>query len=47
MKQKRVLSHMKMVKESLTFRDIEIERNEFYRHKSPIVLKDVNIEKEL
>ena len=38
---------MKMVKESLTFHDNEIERNEFYRHKSPIVLKDVNIEKEL
>ena len=29
------------------FGDIEIEKNNFYRHNSPIFLKDVNIEKVL
>ena len=28
-----------MVKESLTFGNTEIEKNKFYRHKSPIFLK--------
>ena len=37
-----------MGKEILTFRDIEIEtRNKFYRHKTPILLKDVDIEEVL
>ena len=31
--------------EMLTFGDIEIEKNKFYRHKSFIFLKDVGIEK--
>ena len=34
-----------MGKEILTFGDIEIEKNKFYRHKTPIFLKDVDIEK--
>ena len=34
-----------MGKEILTFGDTEIEKNKFYRYKSPIFLKDVNIEK--
>ena len=34
-----------MGKEILTFGDIEIGKNKFYRHKSPIFLKDVGIEK--
>ena len=29
-----------MGKEILTFRNIEIEKNKFYRHKSPICLKE-------
>ena len=36
-----------MDKESLTFGDIEIKKNKFYRHKSPVFLKDVDIEKVL
>ena len=36
-----------MGKETLTFGDIEIKKNRFYRHKSPIFLKDVDIEKAL
>ena len=36
-----------MGNEILTFGDIEIEKNKFYRHKSPIFLKDVDIEKVL
>ena len=36
-----------MGKEILTFGDIEIEKNEFYCHESPIFLKDVDIEKVL
>ena len=36
-----------MGKEILTFRDIEIEKNKFYRNKTPIFLKDVDIEKVL
>ena len=34
-----------MGKEILTFRDIEIEKNRFYRNKIPIFLKEVDIEK--
>ena len=33
-----------MVKEILTFGNIEIEKNRFYRHKTPILLEDVDIE---
>ena len=36
-----------MSKDILTFRDIEIEKNKFCRHKVPIFLKDVDIEKVL
>ena len=36
-----------MGKEILTFRDIEIEENKFYRRKTPILLRDVDIEKVL
>ena len=34
-------------KEILTFGNIEIEENKFYCHKTPIFLKDVDIEKVL
>ena len=37
----------KLCKEILTFGDIVIEKNEFYCNKTPIVLKDVDIEKVL
>ena len=33
-----------MGKKILTFGDIEIEKNKFYCHKTPIFLKDVDIE---
>ena len=36
-----------MGKEILTFGDIEIEKDKFYSHKTPILLKDVDIEKVL
>ena len=36
-----------MGKEILTFGDIEIKRNKFYRYKSPVPLRDVVIEKVL
>ena len=36
-----------MGKEILTFGDIEIEKNKFYSNKTPIFLKDVDIEKVL
>ena len=36
-----------MGKEILMFGDIEIEKNEFYGNKIPILLKDVDIEKVL
>ena len=37
-----------MGKEILTLGDIEIEKkNRFYRHKTPILLKDVQLEKVL
>ena len=34
-----------MSKQILTFGNIEIEKNKFYRHERPIFLKDVDIEK--
>ena len=36
-----------MGKEILTFEDIEIEKNKFYRHKTPAFWGDVDIEKSL
>ena len=36
-----------MSKEILTFGDTEIEKNKFYRHKSSVPLKNVDIEKVL
>ena len=36
-----------MGKEILTFDNIEIQKNKFYRYKSPIFKKDVDIEKVL
>ena len=36
-----------MGKEILTFGDIEIEKKKFYRHKTPVPLRDVDIEKVL
>ena len=41
------LSHVKMGKETLTFDDTEIEKNKFYRYKSPVHLRDVDIEEVL
>ena len=46
-KYKKLLSRIKMSKEILTFGDIEIEKNKFYRTKIPNLLKDVDIEKVL
>ena len=46
-KHKFLLSHIKMDKEILTFGDTDIEKNKFYHHKSPILLKDVCIKKVL
>ena len=46
-KHKNLLSHIKMSKKILMFGDIETEKNKFYRHKSSIFLKDVDIEKVL
>ena len=34
-----------MGKQTLTLSNVEIERNEFYRHKTPILLGDVDVEK--
>ena len=36
-----------MSKKVLTFDNIEIEKNKFYHHKTPIFLGDVDIEKKL
>ena len=36
-----------MGKEILTFGDVEIKKNKFYRHKTPILLGAVDIEKVL
>ena len=36
-----------MGKKILTFGNIEIEKNKFYRHKTPIFLVDLDIEKVL
>ena len=42
---KNLFSYIKIDKEILTFGDIETEKNKFYRHKSPVFLKGVDIEK--
>ena len=36
-----------MGKEIFTFGDIEIQKNKFYRHKSPVPQRDLDIEKVL
>ena len=36
-----------MGKEVLTFGDIELKKNKFYHYKSPVTLRDVDIEKVL
>ena len=36
-----------MGKEVLTFGHIKIEKNKFYRHKTPIILEDIHVEKVL
>ena len=46
-KHKNLLSHVKIGREILTFRDIELEKTKFYRYKSPIFLNDADIEKVL
>ena len=46
-KHKNLLSPVKTGKEILTFDNIEIERNKFYHNKTPIFLKNVDIEKVL
>ena len=42
-----MLSHIKVGKEILTFGEIKTEKNKFYRHKTPVFLKDVDTEKVL
>ena len=46
-KVKNLLSCIKMGTEILTFGDIEIEKKIFYRYKSPVTLRDTDIEKVL
>ena len=43
MKPKHLLSHIKIRKETLTFCDIEIEKDKFYGYINPIFLEDVGI----
>ena len=40
-------SHIKTGTENLRFGNFEIEKHKFYRYKTPIFLKDVDIEKVL
>ena len=48
LKHKKLLSHIKMSEEVVTFSDIEIEKNIYYYPKNPISWKkDVDIEKVL
>ena len=44
-KHENLLPHVKMGKDISTFVNIEIEKNKFYSHKSPISLKDADIKK--
>ena len=46
-KHKHLLPHIKLVKEILTFGYTGIKRNKFYRNKTPIFIKNVDIEKVL
>ena len=46
-KHKNLLSYMKMGKEISMFGNTEIEKNKFYRNRTPILLKNVDIEKVL
>ena len=46
-KHKRLLSRIKMGKEILTFADIEIKKDIFYFYKSPVLLREVGIERVL
>ena len=46
-KHKNLLSNIKMSWEILTFGDIEVEKNKFYRYKIHIALRDVDIKKVL
>ena len=39
----KLLSHLKMVEEIITVGDLEIEKHKLHRYKSPIFLKDVDI----
>ena len=39
--------YLLLVKELLTFDDIEIDKNKFYHYKSPVPLRDLDIEKVL
>ena len=41
---KDLLSHKKLGEEFFTFWDIETEKNRFYRNKTPIFFKDVDID---
>ena len=42
-----LFSYIKMGKEILTFRNVEIKKYKFYSHKTPIFLGDVDIGKVL
>ena len=41
------IDYLLLVKELLTFDDIEIDKNKFYHYKSPVPLRDLDIEKVL
>ena len=41
MKHKNFSSHIKLSKEILTFQDIKIEKDKFYRNKTTIFLRDI------
>ena len=47
MKHKNLLAYIKMGEEILMFGDNQIEKNTFFGHKSPVPLRDVDIEKVL
>ena len=47
LKHKNLLSLIKTGKEILTFGNIEIEKSKFYRHKNPVPIRGIVIEKVL
>ena len=47
LKHKNLLSHIKMGKEILMFGNTEIKKNKLYRHKTPVLITGVVIEKVL